>query len=297
MIDYKELLYFVEAVNCRNLSSAAEKLFISRQTLSYTLNKIETKLNTKLIFSYNDGTKTLQLTPKGEKFYIGAKDLIHSFDKFMDEINNNISEDISLGINSIIFHLFPELKKMFFSYIKEDTNISFKLKHTDNQNKIKTDLSSGDIDCGFAMFLNEIPGFWSVPFFKIPVYAILSKTHPLASYDELDIEKLLKYPIIFNGDINCFYKPFYDILKRLNKKIHAFVEPQIFKAHHFLITNEDAIHLSTLAIDIPAEYEYLKAIKLKGVAWHISLIGNNKAYNKDICMKFGNYLKEKIKNE
>ncbi|MDZ7834971.1 MAG: LysR family transcriptional regulator [Alkalibacterium sp.] len=47
-MDIKQLKYFIEIANTRNLSQAARNLFVTQPTLSFTIKKLEAELNTKL---------------------------------------------------------------------------------------------------------------------------------------------------------------------------------------------------------------------------------------------------------
>jgi len=76
--------YFLAIVEEGNISAAARKLFISQQTLSEHVKKLEDELNTPL---FARGRK-ISLTLAGETFATSARELIGQYDDILSEIED-----------------------------------------------------------------------------------------------------------------------------------------------------------------------------------------------------------------
>lgn len=70
---YKNLNYIVEIANQRNISKAAERLFISQSALSIYLKRIEKELGVDLFIRRNN---LLIPTPEGELFVSTTKEIL-----------------------------------------------------------------------------------------------------------------------------------------------------------------------------------------------------------------------------
>ena len=66
-MEFKQLQSFVEVVNFRSFTKAADKLFISQPTVSAHVTQLEEELNTKLI---SRTTKSISLTERAKKSMI-----------------------------------------------------------------------------------------------------------------------------------------------------------------------------------------------------------------------------------
>lgn len=71
------LKYFVEIADCRSLTRAAERLYISQPYLSRVVAETEARLNKKLFIRSSRG---LELTPWGHKAYLLAQSILHQME-------------------------------------------------------------------------------------------------------------------------------------------------------------------------------------------------------------------------
>lgn len=72
-MDTKYLEYIITIAEEKNMTKAAEKLFVSQSSLSYYLSKLEQELNTPLFIR---GKNEFILTPAGEMYISAAQDVI-----------------------------------------------------------------------------------------------------------------------------------------------------------------------------------------------------------------------------
>ena len=80
--------YFLAVVEEGNISAAARKLFISQQTLSEHVKKLEAELGTPL---FKRG-RNLALTLAGESFVYNARELIKQYDTLLNDVQSITQE-------------------------------------------------------------------------------------------------------------------------------------------------------------------------------------------------------------
>lgn len=83
-MNIQQLKYFIEITQTRNLSSAARNLFVTQPTLSLSIKKLESELNTSL-FVHTD--EPFQLTTSGAYLYKKGVDIVEQFDQLIEDIH------------------------------------------------------------------------------------------------------------------------------------------------------------------------------------------------------------------
>ncbi len=140
-MDIKYLEYIIEIAEQKNMTKAAENLFVSQSSLSQYLSKLEAELETPL---FNRAKNELTLTPAGSMYVESAKTVVQIKKKLYQNIKNlSGTGRISLGITSqwgmkMLTNIIPEYRKAFPHVILEIIEDSFP--------SIKKDITSGKID-------------------------------------------------------------------------------------------------------------------------------------------------------
>lgn len=96
-MNFLNLQYFRMLAQERNFTSAAEKLYISQQSLSEHIKKLEAEVGTALIVR----KRPLELTPAGEIFYRAAGEMLDIKEKMLYDITESLSADerhLTIGI-------------------------------------------------------------------------------------------------------------------------------------------------------------------------------------------------------
>ena len=97
-MNFLNIKYFMSIVEEQSISAAARKLFISQQSLSEHLKKMESELGVPLL---ERGSPPLRLTVAGEVFYDGSKELMDVYNRTLANIDSVTSQrrsKITLGI-------------------------------------------------------------------------------------------------------------------------------------------------------------------------------------------------------
>ncbi|MEG1662202.1 MAG: LysR family transcriptional regulator, partial [Clostridiales bacterium] len=117
----RQLSYIVSIAECRTISKAAEKLFVSRSSLNGYLLQLEKELGTPLFYR---NQKRLVPTFAGECYVAAAKNMLSIYDQMDDqlkEIKDSSAGQIKLGVNrsvgeQIFRHVFPEFHQQHPKY-------------------------------------------------------------------------------------------------------------------------------------------------------------------------------------
>ncbi|MGI6108485.1 MAG: LysR family transcriptional regulator [Eubacteriaceae bacterium] len=93
-----QLEYFVEVVNQKNFTKAAEQLCVSQSTVSKSIRALETEFNTELI---DHNSKSFRLTSDGEIFMETAQHILQNYQSEVIELQRKLNSkqgSLSLAI-------------------------------------------------------------------------------------------------------------------------------------------------------------------------------------------------------
>lgn len=82
-MNFLNIKYFLAIAEEKNISAAARKLYVSQQSLSEHLKKLEAEFGVPLF----DRGSSLTLTVAGECFYDGAKEILKTYDRMVANID------------------------------------------------------------------------------------------------------------------------------------------------------------------------------------------------------------------
>ena len=139
----KELMYVKTIAEEKNISKAAQKLFVAQPSLSQSLQRIEDALGTRL---FNRTAGGLTLTYAGEKYYQMAAQILKMYDDFeteVSDINNLKTGRIHLGITNHLGTLvLPRILPAFHSvYPNVEVYVS-----EENSSTLDQKILSGELD-------------------------------------------------------------------------------------------------------------------------------------------------------
>lgn len=130
-MNFLNIKYFMAIAEEQSISAAARKLFVSQQSLSEHLKKLESEIGVPL---FNRETP-LSLTVAGECFFEGGKELLSAYDRMLANIDNVTTKrrsKITIGISTYDVPPFlPDLLMRFSEkYPQYDVSVVKRL-HTD----------------------------------------------------------------------------------------------------------------------------------------------------------------------
>lgn len=104
-MDLSTLSYFIEICEAKNISKAADALFLTRQTLSQAVRSMERELGATLIERKHTG---IELTEEGECLFSHARELVSAWQRAVDEIgaiHRMRQVTLRAGFGLMSFHL------------------------------------------------------------------------------------------------------------------------------------------------------------------------------------------------
>lgn len=180
-MNLKEQQYVCTLARCRNLSRAAEALFISPSALSVYISNLEKNLGVPL-FARVGKEKSFVLTPIGEEYVQRAEKMLElkaEFDDLLEKEQRKSDPVIRVGIQqrraiSMVPEVlarfkerYPDVELVFHDLIFEDLKQMFK---------------ENAVDFMFSNFLEELPDTVFQEIAKEPVLLALPDTHPANCY-------------------------------------------------------------------------------------------------------------------
>lgn len=188
-----QLQYFRVLAKVLHYTKASQELHISQPNLSYAIAELEKELGVNL---FEKVDKKIKLSQYGEYFltYVEqALDIMEDGVKRVRAIKGATSGEVHLGyIYSLAASLIPSVIEGFQKE-EENTGISFKFKQN-LQNNLLEDLKTGKIDLAFCV--EEDPTTVSIPIFEQELFLVVSKEHPLAEKEEIEIAEVADLPFV-----------------------------------------------------------------------------------------------------
>ncbi|HIT63808.1 MAG TPA: LysR family transcriptional regulator [Candidatus Ventrimonas merdavium] len=176
-MDVKYLNYILAIAGRRNMTKAAEDLFVSQSSLSQYLSRLEQELDTPL---FNRSKGELTLTPAGELYVEAAKQVV----KIQKELYQNIANlnrrgHISIGVTSnfglrMLAEIIPRFKEQF-------PTVDIEISETSLPG-LKKLLLDETIHVGLAAEVSTAPfGGMAQVLREEEVFFAIPRTHPYAA--------------------------------------------------------------------------------------------------------------------
>ena len=137
---FEQIEQFIEVYNAGNITKAAEKLFVTQQSVSHSLKRLEEDIGRKLFVRTVSGVRP---TPEGERFYSTFCPIVLSYRDALGNYTAGSQEDILvLAVTpAVIRNLTPNV---LFDFFRDDRSVLLDLK------ALKDD--------AFDSFVREDPG-------------------------------------------------------------------------------------------------------------------------------------------
>lgn len=192
-MELKYLKSFVFVAETKSFSIASARCHVTQPAISQHIKSLEEELGCKLLIR---NTHTITLTDSGEELLTRAKEIIKKEEEtkdYINALNNNITGELRIGVGSFIT---PYIRKAAMMFLKRYPNVRLcpefgKACHLNQM------LRNHELDIAFTMnTAHKDEGIESESCIPFSIRAFMSSTHPLASYDKVTFEDLLKHQII-----------------------------------------------------------------------------------------------------
>ncbi len=190
---------FADLVETKSFSKSAKLNGITQSAVSQQARAMERHFKTLLI---DRSQKQFQLTREGQRVYESAKEILHTYDKLLSELQEMkkvISGTIRIStIYSIGLHELPAyIKKFLHDYPSVNVRVEYR-----RSNLVYEDILHNAVDFGLVAFPVKQRQIEAIPFRDDHLVLITHPGHPLAKGGDIDIRQLAGQKFIgFDPDI------------------------------------------------------------------------------------------------
>ena len=190
---------FADLVETKSFSKSAKLNGITQSAVSQQARAMERHFKCLLI---DRSQKQFQLTREGGRVYDAAKELLHSYEKLLSELQEMkkvISGTIRIStIYSIGLHeLPPFIKKFLHDFPAVNVRVEYR-----RSNLVYEDILHNSVDFGLVAFPVKQRQIEALPFRNDHLVLITHPAHPLAKRTDIDVKELFGHRYIgFDPDI------------------------------------------------------------------------------------------------
>ena len=191
-MSFRNFELFCEVAECRNFSKAADRQGVSQSTVSQAVAHLEKQLGIELI---DRSHRPLTLTPAGQHFFDGCRELLTGFERLETEVRKlagciagrlRVAAIYSVGL------LQMDLYVHHFEDAYPDVELRVDYVHPD---QVYERIRSDNADIGLISFPEDTSEFATIPWQEQPIALIVHPDHPLAKrasegYDSALIEAI-----------------------------------------------------------------------------------------------------------
>lgn len=208
----QQLKYLVTVAECKNITAAAEKLYISQPSLSAAIHSLEKEMNVTAFVRSNKG---MTVTKEGEELLSFARNLLEQADimkeRFCTDSNRKPKFCVSCQHYSFAVNAFVDVVNEY-----DAAEYNFTLRETQT-GEIIDDVANGNSELGILYLSENNEDVFCKLFkkndlvfeeiFEASPHIFISKNHPLADKDCISLEELKPYPYLVyeQGERNSFY--------------------------------------------------------------------------------------------
>ena len=202
-MNLQQLRYIVEIADCRSITKAAKKLFVSQPYLSKVVADFEARMKNQVFIRYNSG---LELTPYGQKVYLLAQSILHQIDQLENlEQEERIEKDsvkLSFSVGNLIVK-----DSLFLDYVSTthaarneidfyETTIEKCIHHVEEDISEFAIVVVDDFQKTLLAGISVRKGLECIELDEGYQYYHLHNNHVLANQKELSIESLMQFPFV-----------------------------------------------------------------------------------------------------
>ncbi len=198
-MEFNQLESFINVVNLKSFSKAAENLYLTQPTVSNNVQSLEKELGTVLI---NRNNKKISVTEEGELLYSYAVNMLNLRDKAACEVGKHkgrICGNLELSSSTIPQqYILPGYLKDFS---RKYPNMTFTINQGDSK-KVVDDVLKGYTNYGITGAVYESKQLEYLPFYedRIVLAVANSDRFSLEDYGEIDVEVLKNEKLIMREE-------------------------------------------------------------------------------------------------
>ncbi len=203
-MNLNQLYYFQKLAELQHFTKAAEALFISQPSLTYSIKSLEKELNTPL---FEKKGRNVVLTKYGQTFYEYVSRGIGELEAGAEIVKNYGSPTFGVVDLAFIYtmgHKF--IPKLVATFSKQEGNehISFNLEQNTSREVVNL-LKEGKCDIAISSYIGDEKELKFNEISEEELVLIVPKDHPLARHKNIDLAETSKYPYIGYSETSGLY--------------------------------------------------------------------------------------------
>lgn len=212
-IELRHLRYFVAVAEELHFSRAAEKLQIAQPPLSQQIRQLERALGVNL---FERDHHSVALTSAGQVFLEEARLILEQVEHAISRVRNaqqGLAGWLDIGYIKSVSATDTILPDMLAIYRQRFPEVAIRLREMDLQDQLQA-IQIGQIRVGIIARLASLPsGLDSMIIERLPMVAVFSSQHHLASQSSIPLPSLINEPFILcQRQVSSF---FYDRIIQL----------------------------------------------------------------------------------
>lgn len=240
-MNYNSLYYFKILGETEHFGKAAQLLHIEQPSLSQSIKRLEKDLGVQL---FEKRGRNVFLTESGRVFHNKIRQAINLIDSAAVELQPKDPLE-TIVISSVHSHPRSEFSKYVTEFLNQPSHqnirISIHERHTpESFEALKNNLCSL-IVCSRKSVQDD---FEYIPVFKQKVILIVPENHPLAAFDQLDIQSALPYKFIYPARITGMWTIFERMFAEAGELPPVAMEAESVTFTASLVANNFGIALS-----------------------------------------------------
>lgn len=236
-MNLNHLYYFQVLAETEHCTQAASILNITQPSLSHAISALEKDLGCYL---FEKQGRNIKLTKYGRIFYDYIQKGLHEIqlgEKRLRDLTSQENGWIDLAfIYTLGSHYVPNLLQNFLT-LPNHKNIKFSLKQG-NTTEIIQGLLQEKYDVAFCSYVENQPDINFLPIAQEEIVLVVSRHHPLAVHDEIDLAQLKEETFVYY-DKQSGIRP---LLDSLFKQVH-------FQPNIICEVEEDSAVIGLVAIN------------------------------------------------
>lgn len=186
----RQLRYFVEVVDAGSYTLAAERLFVAQSALSRHIKELEETINVQLLIR---DSKPLKMTPGGQAFYEGAKQVLAMVSETVMHSRHAAQGErgtIRL-LHSSSVPLGSKIMDCIHLYLESNPGVSLDISQMSSEHQ-GIEVEEGRADIGLVRLPThrKLPNLNIVELFSEPLMLAVASVHPLANEATVRVEDL-----------------------------------------------------------------------------------------------------------
>jgi len=186
-VHIKSLKVFCDVVTRRSFSRAAHENGITQSNASQVVNHLEQRLGVRLL---DRSTRPFALTPEGEKYYRGCRELVEQYFALEEEVRTLPAEVAGKVRVAAIYSAGLSYMNRYVHAFREThprADVQLQYQHPDQIYEL---VETGQVDFGVVSYPHTTRTIAVLPWRNEPMVMVCAPGHPLAKRKTITLEDL-----------------------------------------------------------------------------------------------------------